>query len=162
MGLATQGADAGPEGAAGGCPPPAPAASGWFRWLFAGLGCGFVVLGGIGVVVPGVPTTPFLILASYFLLRSSPRLHDRLLRSRTFGPALRDWHRHRGVSRRSKRLAVVACAAMVCLSALFGGLPWLARILVILAGAYGIWFVARLPVVPEPDAARRPAAGSMR
>lgn len=120
------------------------------RWLLVGLGCVFVALAAVGVVLPGIPTTPFLLLASYCLIRSSPRLHGRLLESKTFGPILRDWDEHRGLKAGVKRFAMVACAVAVTLSIALGGLPWPANALVAAAGAYGIWFVARLPVVPEP------------
>ena len=148
------------EGGTGGkAPPPADSSTrakneagmltGWRRWLYVGLGCIFLGLGSVGAFLPGLPTTPFLILASYFLIRSSPRLHRRMLQSRTFGPLLRDWERHRGLKRGVKRFAIAACSVMIGLSILFGGLPWPARALVAVVGAYGIWFVARLPVVPE-------------
>ena len=127
----------------------AASVSRWRRWLYTGLGCFFVLLGGIGVAVPGIPTTPFLLLASYFLVRSSPRLHRKLLQSKTFGPILEDWQRYRGLRRRVKRFALVACSVMIGLSIVFGGLPWPARALVALVGGYGIWFVSRLPVVPD-------------
>ena len=119
------------------------------KWLYIALGSLFVGLGGIGVVLPGIPTTPFLILASYFFVRSSPALHRKLLQSKTFGPILQDWHRHRGLKRRVKHVAVTACTLVVGMSLAFGGLPWPARLLVGLAAAYGIWFVSRLPTVPD-------------
>jgi uncharacterized membrane protein YbaN (DUF454 family) len=45
----------------------------------------------VGIVIPGPPTTPFLLLTSYFLVRSFPQLNSRLLKSRFFGPILTDW-----------------------------------------------------------------------
>ena len=126
-------------------------ADGLRRWLFVGLGCFFTALAGIGVVLPGIPTTPFLLVASYFFIRSSPRLHERLLASKRFGPILRDWHKHRGLKRRVKWIAMSGCTLAIALSVPFGGLPWPAKIIIVLAGAYGIWFVARLPVVPDDD-----------
>lgn len=111
----------------------------------------FVALAALGVALPGIPTTPFLILASYFFVRSSPRMHRKLLESRTFGPVLRDWERHRALRPRVKRFAILASATLIALSLAFGGLPWYARLLVAAAGAYGIWFVSRLPVVPDRE-----------
>ena len=74
-----------------------------------------------------------------------------MLQSKTFGPLLRDWERHRGLKRRVKWIAIVACTLTIGLSIWLGGLPWPAQVLVAAAGAYGIWFVARLPVVPESN-----------
>jgi uncharacterized membrane protein YbaN (DUF454 family) len=50
-----------------------------------------------GVFLPVLPTTPFLLLTSWLLVRSSPRLHARLVASPLFGPLLLDWTRDRGV-----------------------------------------------------------------
>ena len=125
--------------------------TGWRRWLYVGLGCLFLGLGSVGAFLPVLPTTPFLILASYFLIRSSPRLHRRMLRSKTFGPLLQDWERHRGLKRRVKGTAIAACTVTIGLSIWLGGLPWPAKVLVAAAGAYGIWYVARLPAVPESN-----------
>lgn len=117
--------------------------------MLVGLGCVFMALAALGVALPGIPTTPFLLVASYFFVRSSPALHRRLLASRTFGPILRDWNEHRGLKPGVKRFALGGCTIAVVLSIAFGGLPWPAKVLVAAAGAYGIWFVARLPVVPR-------------
>ena len=135
--------DAGPR------PDPAMVVGGPRRWLFVALGVLFVALGAIGVALPGIPTTPFLLLASYFLIRSHAGLHSRLLRSRTFGPLLINWHAHRAVTRRVKFVALAGCSIMICLSIFFGGLAWPARLLVAAVGAYGIYFVSRLAVIPD-------------
>lgn len=70
-----------------------------------------LLLGLLGVLLPGVPTTPFLLLMSYFLVRSWPSLYDRLLDWPLVGRPLRDWRENRGVARRTKIIAY----AMVCL-----------------------------------------------
>ncbi len=153
---ATSATDGGPRSGRGvrRAPPTASvglpqAARGIRKWVYQGLGCLCVALGALGIPLPGLPTTPFLLLASYFFLRSSPALHQRLLSSKTFGPTLRDWDRHRGVRPRVKRIAVAACAALITLSVAFGGSAWPVRLLVLAAGAYGIWFVSRLPTVTD-------------
>jgi uncharacterized membrane protein YbaN (DUF454 family) len=125
-------------------PPP----TGLLRFVYAGLGLLFVGLAGLGVVLPGLPATPFVLLASYFFVRSSPRLHGWLLRSRVFGGLLRDWERHRGVRRSVKVTAFLLIPAAVALSLAVGGLPlWANGVLVALAGV-GVYVVYRLPVVP--------------
>lgn len=137
---------------------PVAQVAGLRRWLFVALGGVFVALGLVGVALPGIPTTPFLLLASYFFVRSSPALHQRLLRSKLFGPTLRDWQRHRGVKRRTKWISITCCSLMICFSIATGGLPWAGRVVIAAAGAYGMWFVARLPTVPD-DKGVHTAAG---
>src|SRR5262245_37471900 len=110
-------------------PSQPPLGGGVRRAVYLLLGTGFVGLGALGALLPVLPTTPFLLLASYCFLRSSPRLNDRLLRSRLFGPFLRDWHQHRGVRPRVKITAVTVLALAVGGSALFGNLPPLLLVL---------------------------------
>ena len=124
-------------------------ASGPRRYIYLGLAGLFFLLACVGVVLPGIPTTPFLILTSYFLIRSSPKLNQKLMGSKTFGPILRDWHEHRALRPRVKAVSLIASSSAVLLSMFFGGLPTAARVVVGLAGAYGIWFVWRLPVIRD-------------
>ena len=63
------------------------------RILFIALAGVFFVLAIIGVVLPGIPTTPFLLLTSYFLSRSWPRMHQKLMSNKVFGPILRRFQR---------------------------------------------------------------------
>jgi uncharacterized membrane protein YbaN (DUF454 family) len=109
-----------------------------------------VGVGAAGVVLPGLPTTPFLLLASFFFVRSSPTLHAWLVRSRVFGPFLRDWERHRGVRPRTKALAVAVLAAGVGATALFGNLPWPLLAAVLALALVGLTVILRLPTVREP------------
>ena len=119
------------------------------RYLYLGLAGLFFLLACVGVVLPGIPTTPFLILTSYFLIRSSPKLNQKLLGSKMFGSILRDWHEHRALRPRVKAVSLIASSSVILLSMFFGGLPTAARVVVGLAGAYGIWFVWRLPVIRD-------------
>jgi len=76
------------------------------RWLLRIAGLALVGLAAIGVVVPGLPTTPLLILAAAAFARSSPRLHAWLLANRVFGPLIREWQETRTVPLRAKVLAI--------------------------------------------------------
>lgn len=60
----------------------------WLDWFMAGL---LFTLAMFGVVLPGIPTTPFLLLMCYFLLRVSPALHDKAMPWPVVGGPLRDW-----------------------------------------------------------------------
>ena len=105
---------------------PAPPATGLKRVLFVAAGLGFVGMGYLGAILPGLPTTPWLLAASYCFGRSSPRLQRWLLRSPFFGKLIRDWHEHRGMRRPAKVLACVMVVAACTFSVGFAGLPtWL-------------------------------------
>src|SRR5262245_60690786 len=93
-------------------------------YVAAGLIC--VGLAYLGAILPGLPTTPWVLLASYCFARSSPRLESWLKRSPFFGRLLQDWQTHRGIRRPVKVLAVFLIVTVVSLSIIFGGLPeWL-------------------------------------
>ncbi len=65
------------------------------RHIWTTLGVAALALGIVGVVVPLLPTTPFLILAAYLFSRGSGRLHAWLVDHPTFGPPIRHWREHR-------------------------------------------------------------------
>lgn len=80
------------------------------RWLYLTLTWLFIGLAILGVWLPILPTTPFLLLATACAAKSSPRIHARLLADRIFGPILRDWQREGAVSRRSQLAASLSMA----------------------------------------------------
>ncbi|MFT5113427.1 MAG: uncharacterized membrane protein YbaN (DUF454 family) [Parasphingorhabdus sp.] len=77
------------------------------RILLIILGWIFVLLGTIGVILPLLPTTPFLIVALFLFSRSSPRFHAMLLNNPWFGPGLRQWEETKTVSRQTKKKATL-------------------------------------------------------
>ena len=83
-----------------------------------------LALGVIGIFLPLLPTTPFLLLAAYCFQKSSPRLHNWLVSHPTFGPAIEDWQQHGAISRTAKIQAMLALAAVLGLSFLLG-VGWL-------------------------------------
>lgn len=106
-----------------------------FLLVLAGV---FFVLAILGVALPGLPTTPFLLLTSWCLLRSSPRLHARLRASPLFGPLLHDWAVHHGVRMSVKVTALTLMVGIGCTSIflLEAALPWrIALGAVLLVGA---------------------------
>lgn len=122
---------------------PAPRSSsliGRLLWSTFGLVC--VGVGGIGVVVPGLPTTVFFIVAAACFTRSSPRLERWILGLPGIGPAVRDYRAGLGMPRRAK---VLACS-MIALSVTAAVILTIDRIVisasVAAAGALGIAVVA--------------------
>lgn len=76
------------------------------RWFYIAVACLCIGLGTLGIVLPGLPTTPFLLLAAWAAARSSPRLHAWLFSHRWFGPPLRHWENERAIATRVKIVAV--------------------------------------------------------
>lgn len=78
-----------------------------FRAFLFVLGCCSVVAGVVGIFLPLIPTTPFILLAAWCFVRSSQSAHQWLYRQPLLGQALVDWDKHRTISRSTKRLAVI-------------------------------------------------------
>jgi uncharacterized protein len=119
------------------CPlPPTPIGEGCDRtgmrrllWIGGGTLC--VVLGGIGVFLPLLPTTPFLLLAAYAYSRSSPRLHEWLLGNRWFGEYVRRYVEQRSMTLRHKVFVLLLLWIVLASSARFAvSAGWLRGILV--------------------------------
>lgn len=93
-------------------------------------------LGLLGVPLPLLPTTPFLLLAVFCFARSSPRLHDWLVHHPRFGPPIRNWRERGAISRKNKSLAMLAMAVTITLTLIVGAplFAFIAQALV-LAGA---------------------------
>jgi uncharacterized membrane protein YbaN (DUF454 family) len=120
------------------------------RLLWFALGLAALTLGLVGVVVPFLPTTPFMLLAAACFAKSSPRLHDWLVDHPIFGPTIRDWRQHGAIAPRAKKLAIGAMVAAFGLSMVLG-LAW--HILALQAAVLaimGIWIWTR------PDGPRAP------
>lgn len=75
-----------------------------------------VTLGSIGIVLPGIPTTPFLLLAAACFARSSPRFHKKLLDNKVFGPVIRDWEENRTIPRKAKIIGLLTILLGGCYS----------------------------------------------
>jgi len=117
----------------------------WLRPVLWVAGTLALLLGIIGIIVPGLPTTPFVLLAGACYVRASPRAHAWLLRNRTFGPILREWEQQHSVAPRVKRIAFTMMALTAGFSIwYFAGTPWLQGLVLgaMLVGALVVW---RLP-----------------
>lgn len=98
--------------------------------------CGTIctALGVIGILVPILPTTPFLLLAAACYARSSQRFYDWLLRNRVFGRYVRDYVEKRGISLKVKVITLVLLWTTIILSALLAtDALWLRILLIAIA-----------------------------
>ena len=116
----------------------------WLTVAYASLG-----LGTAGVVVPLLPTTPFLLLAVYAAGRSSPRLRWRLYRHPRYGPSLRAWHRQRAIPRQAK-ITALALIALSWITLWLGGASLV--LLTVLAAFFAV-LITFILTRPTPESA---------
>jgi len=90
------------------------------RFLYASLGLICVALAVIGVVLPLLPTVPFLLLAAFFFANSSERLHSWILEHALFGPMINDWNTNRAIRPGAKKAATLSIAAVFLFSLILG------------------------------------------
>ena len=119
-----------------------------------GLGWSAVALAIAGAILPGLPTTVFVLAASYCFSRSSPRFERWLLHNRWFGPTLERFARAGGMPRSAKRTALIAMwAAVLPSSAVLAGVHWGAAL-----SAIGLAVVGTLSILygvrTVPDGSR--------
>jgi len=125
----------------------APVRFRWAWWLLAYASLG---LGLLGVLLPGLPTVPFILVAAWAAMRGSPRLHAWLLAHRSFGPMIRNWQDHGAVSRRSKVLAIGTMVLCAVILFHFSPRPWIGWTATGIMAVVGTWLWLR----PEPPASR--------
>lgn len=116
------------------------------RVLLIILGWICVMLATLGVVLPLLPTTPFLLLAGWCFARSSPRFHHWLLHRSWFGSYLRHWQQHRALPKGAKPKAVALILVTFAVSIYFVPLLWV-RILLLCMMFMLLIIMWRLPVV---------------
>ena len=86
-------------------------------WLVFGLVS--LLLGIIGVVLPLLPTTPFILLAAFCFSKGSGRLHTWLLNHRLFGQLIKDWQQYGVITLRVKLIATLSMVLMVSFPLLY-------------------------------------------
>ncbi len=112
--------------------------------MFKTIGIVFVGLAILGVMLPILPTTPFLLVAAGCFAKSSPKMQRWLLTNKIFGPMINDWQKHRSIPKKAKYIALSSIVLSVAWSAYMLKSIWLA--LVIIALVIGPFiFLWRLP-----------------
>jgi len=92
----------------------------WRRVVWFSVGITALALGAIGVVLPILPTTPFVIFAAFSFGKSSPKLQRWLENSHTFGPIIMDWRANGAIAPRYKAIAVAMMSAALGMSIAIG------------------------------------------
>ena len=91
----------------------------WVQLVFAALGTAFLLTGIVGVFLPLLPTTPFLLLAAACYARSSRRFYNWLMNHPAFGPLIVEWRTYRSIPLRTKRVAMATMFLTLGSSILF-------------------------------------------
>ena len=118
------------------------------RGLYFSAGIAALVAGVLGVVLPVLPTTPFVLLAAACFARSSDRFYNGLLNHRIAGPIIADWREHRAMKRETKRWAALVMCLSFGTSILVMHSFWHQLMLLAMAFVLG-FFIFRVPVRPD-------------
>ena len=108
----------------------------YLRYVLIVIGCITVGLGTLAVVIPGLPTTPFVLIASWCFYKSSPRLQAWLLRS-FLGKYINEYTQRGGITMKKRILIILLMATMVSVSIIFFISNPTIDIIVAIAGAIG-------------------------
>jgi uncharacterized membrane protein YbaN (DUF454 family) len=120
------------------------------RAAFFGAGVLSLGLGILGMFLPVLPTTPFVLLAAACFARSSDRFYGWLLAHRAFGPMVREWRTHRSIPYRTKLVAIALMAASLSTSIVFFVRPaWLQAALAVFGVGLAVWLY-RIPSRDRP------------
>ena len=113
------------------------------KYFYLTLGWCAVALGLLGVILPVLPTTPFLLVAAFAFGNSSPRARAWLIDHAHFGTAIQDWEERGAISRRAKTLAVSMMTLVLVVSLILGAPWWVVSAQVLLMGAGAAFILTR-------------------
>ena len=124
----------------------------WGRWMLMGLGWLNVVLGIVGIVVPGMPTTVFLLAALWCFSRSSERFQLWLWNHPRFGASVRAWHEHKVIPVRAKIVAASTMSLSFLYVTLFVATDWVlpAALAAVMIPA-AVYVMSRASRPPQPE-----------
>ena len=115
-------------------------------WLI--VGCLALALGFVGIFLPLLPTTPFVLLAAFAFANSSERLHAWLVNHNVFGQMIENWQRYGAISKRAKIAAVASMLGVLVLSLILGAPVLVIAVQAIVLSA-SCYFVLSRPTPPE-------------
>lgn len=109
----------------------------------------FVSLGLIGAILPGLPTTIFMLLAAWASGKGWPRLNEWLINHPTFGPPIDNWYRYRIIPRRAKWMAFLCMSFSALLIGLSPQPTWTKGVIWGVMATVLVWLVRRRERPPE-------------
>jgi len=120
------------------------------RYGMLALGVVCTAVGIVGVVLPGLPGTVFLLVAVWAFSRSSERFHRWLYDHPRFGQPIRDWHEHRVIPTRAKFLAVTMMGVSFAIMAMMEPeSPLLLAVIGLVMAGVAVWIITRAGAVPR-------------
>lgn len=114
-------------------------------WLVVGILA--LALGGLGVVLPLLPTTPFVLVAAFAFANSSDTLHQWLLDHNIFGPLIANWQRYGAISRSAKVLSLLSMVAVLVISLVMAVPAFVIAVQALVVGACSLFIISR-PLPP--------------
>ena len=121
------------------------------KLINAGLGLFFVALGSIGVFFPVLPTTPFLLLAAFFLARSSSKLNAWFESTDLYKNYIADFLETRSMTMKTKRYILTMATAAMFISGVLVDVIYARIALVIIAVIMHVYFRTQIRTIPEPE-----------
>ena len=122
--------------------------SGLSRLLWLALGFLFAAIGIVGIVIPGLPTTPLMILAAACFAKSSQRFYDCVINNRMFGQHVKNYREGNGIPKKSKPMILGTMWIFITFAVLIGipdSAPDISRYATIALGIIGTIFILRIP-----------------
>ncbi len=122
------------------------------RIVYIILGTLSLALGIIGIIIPGLPTTPFLLITAALYIKSSDKLYNRLISNKIVGPFIQEYQQKKGITWRIKLFAIASMWTMIAISTLFFISVFYVRLIVWIAGLIGTIVVAFIvPTIKNSD-----------
>ena len=115
------------------------------RLAFLTIGILSLALGFLGIFLPLLPTTPFILLSAYCFSKSSPRLYQWLTSNKTFGPIILEWQQHRTLPRKIKKRAVYLIIATFAVTIIFFINKIYLQFLLLLLASILVTYILRIP-----------------
>jgi len=126
---------------------------GWRRAANLAAAGGCFALAIIGFVTPGIPTLPFVLATSHFLVRSTPALNERLRESRLFGAIVRDWEDEGGMRQTTKIRTILVMLGLLGTTALLSGGSVPVLMMTSAVGGIDLLVILAIPTIAEETAA---------
>lgn len=124
------------------------------RILFIALGFIFLGVGAVGIAVPILPTTPFLLLASFFFAKGSKRFHDWFLSTKLYKKYLESFVKSRAMTLKGKLTILIPVSCMLIITFIFVNNIYARIVLVILFISKYVYFFTQIKTVSEEELAK--------